>query len=569
MSTGSVPRPGRYPYHAENISVVLPTVSEGSGYQPGSVADPNVANALGQSAGRWIQQMDLAKWAVDDWIDRNVPYLVRGRSLEYPTGSGLANLVPEQTPVVIARGCRIAFDETVLSIFGANPATFPANMRTWIYGASPAAEGEYPGVRVESVALGTPAAPQTGEVVLGGVDTDAIHVTAILASTLPETPIVDISIEFNEPVTLDGVDTMLSVTSGGPGPALEVTSKSPTDESARFVNSGGGRGAAVEADSGESALHVVQAGAGQGIDIVHTGTGVGLYVDTSAGNDYAIDAIGPSGGDIINATCDTGNAFRAVVTSSGVGVLALGGPNALSVAIRGQSTHDSAFAVQGSTTATATAMTAGVLGSGHGAGAGVYANASSGAGYGLIAHADTSSPSRAAIRLMPQDDDPSIGEQGATAYNSARGPTGKIRVFSTQWESVHTSPLGWVKQWGNAAAGSTAGGSGNLSLAQITPEEVGGVLVTATGSLAWTVENGQATVTIVDVTSGATIATSVERNKDIDAAEVLDANNARTFAVRGIRTLPNTNTRTFAVVITSNIGTVTYSNVICSVEGVQ
>lgn len=203
MGTQYIPRPGRFPFHGETLTVTLPTVAEGVGYVAGTIADPAVANALGQSSGRWLQQIDLAKLEIDDIVSVSTPVLVRGRSLEYPTGVGLANLTPDQTPVVISGGGRIDFDETVLSIGGANPITFPANMRTWIYGRAPNV-GEYPAIRVESVALATPSAPQSGEVVLGGVDTNGSDVTANLASDLGETWHFDVPLALESLLSLRG-----------------------------------------------------------------------------------------------------------------------------------------------------------------------------------------------------------------------------------------------------------------------------------------------------------------------------------------------------------------------------
>lgn len=203
MGTQYIPRPGRFPFHGETLTVTLPTVAEGVGYVAGTIADPAVANALGQSSGRWLQQIDLAKLEIDDIVSVSTPVLVRGRSLEYPTGAGLANLTPDQTPAVISGGGRIDFDETVLSIGGANPITFPANMRTWIYGRAPNV-GEYPAIRVESVALATPSAPQSGEVVLGGVDTNGSDVTANLASDLGETWHFDVPLALESLLSLRG-----------------------------------------------------------------------------------------------------------------------------------------------------------------------------------------------------------------------------------------------------------------------------------------------------------------------------------------------------------------------------
>lgn len=322
-------------------------------------------------------------------------------------------------------------------------------------------------------------------------------------------------------------------------PSISVTSNGSTlaAQAAIVIAAAAGRGVYMTAASTASCVDLNNSGSGSCCNVTTTGSGTGVRIDASGGTGTAITALGP-----------TGAATTTIAATSG---------------------HASASTITGTTQSAALVTSYGVRGiGGASSGSGVNGQAT-GDGYGVVAQSDTTSPIRASLRLVPQSADASSPQQGDVEFNSARGATGKLRAYTTQWESVHSTAKGYVSTWGSVASGSTSGGSGNLSLAQITPEETGDVLVTATGTLAWTVDNANATITVVDVTSSVTLATSIERNTDIAVGSVLDANNSRTFSVRGVRTLPNTSTRTFAVVITSNIGTVTYSNVICSVEGVQ
>jgi hypothetical protein len=623
MSTEYVPRPGAYPYHAENIVTTLPTVGEGVGYVANSVANSKIANAIGKSAARWIQQIDLASLQVSDLIDNNSGVLVGGLSLEYLVGASIVGAEPTQTPVVIGAGARMSFDEYVLSIGGANPATFAPNSRIWIYGSISTLEpGSYLGVRLETVALATPAAPGVGEITLGGVDTDGTTITANVPSDASAT--VPIAPQLS--MTGDGLrlgiycttaasgDAGLVIESTGGGPGASISNDSLTDAALSLVNSGGGPalecsgpisadvigGTTITAQrlvsngntdalpslsvdpstgapstaivgsgsttAGQAAL-LITGGAGRAIEASITGTVPGIAVTcSSSGAGVSVSGSG-SGACVSLAGSSTGECLSATSTGGGNAINATGGTGT-SRAGNFTATATGADAIQCATAAAATSAAAAVRATANGSGNAIVATAVD--GYAATFQSDTTSPITAPTRWVPQNADPSSPLQGDLSFNSARGSGGKFRVRTVaQHESVHSTAKGHVFAFGAAASGSTAGGSGNVSLAQISAEETGDVLVTATGTLAWTIDNGQCTITVVDVTSGVTLATSIERGVDVAGASVTDANNSRTFAVMGIRTLPNTTTRTFAVVITANTGTVTYSNVICRVDGVQ
>lgn len=447
MTTGNVPRPGRYPYHAESLTVTLPTVSEGAGYTSGTIANPSTANALGQSAGRWFQQIDLAKVAVDDLIASALPYLVRGLSLTYPLASGLANLEPTQTPVVVTDGCRIAFDETVLEVAGLYPVTFTASSRIWFYGTPPAGPGEYPSVRSETVALATASNPLSGEIVLGGVDTDATHVTANLASDLSDVVPIDVPISIAADLTVTVGDVWIDN-------ALTV--------------------------GGSATLN-------------------GLTVDgnTQLGEDAANTLT-------VNATAT----FTSPVIASAAATF-----NGASFDITGADLDMNSNAVTG---VARLVLDTGVL------------------------------PINAGQLTA--------GASGVLRYQ----PAGTAHY-------VHTTERGFLRGWSAAASGTEPAAGGNdIAEVTVTPGTTGDVLVTCTGSITFDSDSQVVLVTLIDTTSGVTLATQNERAPDVDAG----ANQTRSFVIRGIRTLPDTAARTFAVRFGAGADVI-YANVITSVDGID
>jgi hypothetical protein len=599
-------RPSYYPLHdllATNTVAVQDTLYRPNGYPSGLPVPSADHNGKLRSNALWNAYGDANQLHIADWVDTTIDAQLTLTSLTYAAGGNVTTTgaIVATRGAYLFQGGRFETDDAFLNQVGAaiqaSPLIVPAATlpgRIWIY------TNEDGDLRVDSVGVGVADSPNPDELSLVGVDVDAGGVVtdgAVTPTTAPLPPsVLPVSIEIDSAgditarnLNADAIVTGLRfVALGGllGGPTLSVgatsgqTSVDVTGDGtlAAITSAGGTSYALIGTSSGSDAclrathtgsgagLLLAHSGSGQGLNINQFGTGVGIRVNATS--DYAIDATGPSGGDVINSTTDSGIAVRAVVTSTGVGVAAIGGPSASSVPVYGVTGHVDAIGVQGETIGGANTAAAGVQGLGNGAGTGVYALAN-GTGYGAVLEADTTTPARAAVRLIPQDADPTTGDQGALLLNSARGPTGKLRTYTTQWESVHSSAKGYVFVFGTAASGVTAGGSGNLSLAQISPEETGDVLVTGTGHLEFSVDNGSCTVALWDVTAAVLIAAQIETSSD-------PANNAvnlgiiqRSFAIRSPYTLPDANTRTFAVVITANTGTITFEHVVTSVDGVQ
>lgn len=585
-------RPALWPIH--NINGTNSTAPEVSaflfnGYPVGLPVPSADHNGKLKRSGDWDRYLDVEGLRNDDWLESatGTVFALSSTSLTYDTGGNVLAAPGAQVSTrarYLIAGVRVETDETFLNLntytggpVGGDPLIFPSATvpgRIWIYA------NEEGSPRYESVGPAVADSPAADEMTLVGLQIDGAGVVtdgavAPITQPLPSqgmTVVIPVLVEDLSAETLSAeriigtgnasfVPTIEAQPSAG-APSLLVTGNGSTSASQAAIDADGNTGRALRAES---------TGTVAAIDVVHTGSGDGVAIDTTGGSG---DAISITAGAIgVNATSSTATAVQGITTSgtavrglsSGLGdaVVGSGGPNAASSGGLFVSTHVDAVALVGQTVAGASSSAAASRCEAFGDGTGVDARAAD--GYAITAESDTTSPTRAALRLVPQNNDPTTPLAGDLHFGSNRG-TGKLRVYTTLHESVHSSDKGWVKQWGAPASGGPiAGGSGNLSLAQISPEETGDVLVTATGSLEWGGDTNNATVSLVDVTSAVTVASQIERAIDTDGVPP----NQTSFSIRGERTLPDTSTRTFAVVISVNVGTVTYSNVVCSVEGVQ
>ena len=571
-----------------------------TGLQPGQKIPSKIHNTLWLLDGLWQTYLDYNSLRSGDyvaaldqqWSTVKLAYTI-GASIVVGAGSAALN-----TPVYYFDGYRIEVDATLLAPAAADPlllplATLPG--RVWIYLSTanmvdpllPFAE-----IRLESVAAGSAEAPGANEIALVGVDVDAAGL--VTANTYPGSepafelvfgtisqrwtrPVeFDDTAQFDSTSTFNGIPTVNTtlVVASGALVGINASNSDAANHTAMIANAAG-PGMSVTGVDANYALAISNTGAGASILAVKLVAGVALYADAVTGGGTAIRAEGgavgldveSASGLAIDARSATGTAIRATATGSGTAINGVGGPSAASLAGSFTATNTGAIALRGATAAAALSTAVAVQGTASGASTALQG--SSGDGYAVVASGDATTPMRSALRLVPQDDDPTTPLQGDVLFNSTRiGTTlGRLRVYTSLWESVHASPKGRVDAFGVVASGVIGGGagSGNLSLTSITAEQVGDVLVSATGTIAFVVDSGQCTVTVVDATSAVTLATSIERSIDTDAV----GTNSRSFSVRGVRTLPDTAARIFVVVITSTTGAITYSNVIVSVTGVQ
>jgi hypothetical protein len=196
------------------------------------------------------------------------------------------------------------------------------------------------------------------------------------------------------------------------GVIIDATYSAQTNRTALDVTAKG-TGYAVDATSGASATYVIRG-------IAHTSSNAsGAYFEPR----------GTGKGAVIDATNSSGNGLN--VTSAdgdGVNVSTSGGRAGI-------------FQVTGGTNPA-------VFGSNTSTGAGVHGFTTTGGGYAVIAEGKTSSPTRAALKIVPQSDTPSSLEDGATwienkeSYQRISGVTQKLN-----------GPIAWITMVTNGTAG--------------------------------------------------------------------------------------------------------------------
>jgi hypothetical protein len=169
-----------------------------------------------------------------------------------------------------------------------------------------------------------------------------------------------------------------------------------------------------------------------GITIVGSGTGAGgSFFGGSTSGTAVVGLGGASNGYGANFTGD-GTGSGVVATggdSSGIGVNGIGGASN-GIGVKGEGVGSGA-----GVKAEAVSTGIGLHATASGSGAGIYGSSASGTGYGIIAEADGTSPAKAALRLVPQDADPSTCDNGALIYSSA---TNKFRgCVSGVWTDLH------------------------------------------------------------------------------------------------------------------------------------
>ncbi len=372
-----------------------------------------------------------------------------------------------------------------------------------------------------------------------------------------------------------GGATVLDVSSNGADPTVAAVNSS-TGPAVSGVNSGAG-----------PAGIFINAGAGPSLEVGVNATGTILAFATfrgsggtpaivcegSSGDSPGIQATGEGTGPGVTATggANAPGVLGTSVSSSQAGVTGRGAAFATSPGLQGEALHADGIGVRGVSGPLATTTGAGVAGVGTGDATGVKGNAVN--GYAGLFVGDLSSPTRAAVRLVPQDSDPTTPLQGDVHFGSDRTSTGKLRTYTTQHESVHSSDKGWVKKWGSAETGTVlaAGLSADLSIAQITPEEVGDVLIHVTGTLDPSTDATVTNLFILDATLNIVIngggAGVSERAMDIDSGAT--SGRDRSFSIAIPYTLPDTATRSFSVKIGSTVGDTDYTDVVLVVEGVD
>lgn len=196
--------------------------------------------------------------------------------------------------------------------------------------------------------------------------------------------------------------------------------------------SGNGTGAGLKGTGGATGPGVSASGgstSGPGVTAVGGGNVAGVIGSGKAGTTgRGVQGNGGDGG---------GDGVYGEGGGGGRGVVGVGGSGG---GAGGSFTAgaDSAYGLDGLTTATATGGVAAVRG------------IAQGDAYGVVAQADTTTPARAALRIVPQNADPSSPAAGDLMYNSA---TNEFRARNnTAWRTVWTTPDGLTFDYDEVAS---------------------------------------------------------------------------------------------------------------------
>lgn len=210
------------------------------------------------------------------------------------------------------------------------------------------------------------------------------------------------------------------------------------------VGNGQGAGAGGTFTGGSTSGDGVTAtGGGGGIGVRGTGgpTGIGVRGQGGASGAVGVLGVGTSGNHGVQGT-GQGSGMGGFFTggdSSGTGVSGTGGAtNSLGGSFSGTGTGTGMSASGGSSNGV------GAKGFGNGTGSGLEGYGVN--GYGVVAESDTSSPQAAALRVVPQDDDPdTLLEDGGVTYHSGEH-TLKVRA-NAAWMNVWHSDGGLVRAY--------------------------------------------------------------------------------------------------------------------------
>jgi hypothetical protein len=272
----------------------------------------------------------------------------------------------------------------------------------------------------------------------------------------------------------------------------------------------------------------------QGIGGATSGDGV-VGLTGASGANYGVRGFSNAGGGGAGVRGDTGG-----INSNGVYGRATGFSGTYGVLAVSDAGSDGALRAYGN--GTGANQTTAIIGDGAG-------ELGTGEGYGIVALAKSATPVRSALRLGPQQGDPSSAFDGDVAYNDT---TDELRAhIDGQWQSVCSLPNGdtFGYQTGQAGLNNDAVNYTTIATATLSapkdPKRVGQVLISAVAELGWdTTVGASIDVRIYDTTSSAvvwarSIATPVsvgggvyDRPWSIQVSYLLPATGPRSFALQ-------------------------------------
>jgi hypothetical protein len=222
-----------------------------------------------------------------------------------------------------------------------------------------------------------------------------------------------------------------------------------SSERALLIEENDGIGGAITAEinnlAGGQALVCTSNDPNGCVQALNAGTGPALYGVAQGAGNVGVQGEGGTAGVGVVGLGGSGNAdgVRGEGSGNRAGVIGEGGPTS-GPGVVGLPGSTSGYGVRGETLSAATSSSAAVAAiTLTGSGMGLFANSSGGTGYAVVAQADTTSPTRAPLRMVPQNDDPSSGAEGDVTYNSA---TDELRAYvNSRWQTALTTEFGHTR----------------------------------------------------------------------------------------------------------------------------
>jgi hypothetical protein len=265
----------------------------------------------------------------------------------------------------------------------------------------------------------------------------------------------------------------------------------------------------------------------------------GEGIGNGAGCSCLGGATGPGG----QFTAGGGNAAGAEGTGDGTGAGFDGTGGAFGAGVRGTAGGPAADGGFFDSDLSGTTAGTGCTGRGRGDATGVLGTAAD--GYGVVASSDTTSPTRSALRIVPQNADPTTLADGDVWVNSS------TEELSVRQSSVTTRVVvrrdGQCEGFSSNASTVTDNASTFTTVIAVvvSAPRTGTVRITLTGEVGRDAA-GSIDVRCRDVTAGANAVTT--RNVALFQSAVFE----RHFVIRATYVLPATGSRTFELQIASN-----------------
>lgn len=414
------------------------------GWGIGAVFPSRDANWLFRQHGDWLKYTETRALHGADGLDPSVVQRVSSTQLDFPTGAGL-QVAPSSGGVYIIGGERVDLTDAPGTYTGVMAPTFAPSTTNYVHARlMPDTGGSVTigsvGDLLVSTNLAEAGYSRILEVVTNGTD--------ILGTAEPTALVVGYDwttnwhFAFADAVDFTTTGTLTFARGIGTGTAgLNTLSLAPGDATVTALNVIGATAADLVA--------VTQTGAGLALNVTGSATSTAAAITGGAGQAALLVA---GGNNAAIAMQVLGSGTSPGFTASG------GATSANAYGVRGDAVHADAAGVYGRTSVSASALAAGVKGEARGAGtSGVEATGGT-VGRGLLVRADTTSPAYSAMRIIPQDADPTTATQDGEVIWHATHKTLRTCAATYGYRSIPTMGPGSAMIVNATSATTTADG---------------------------------------------------------------------------------------------------------------